>query len=162
MIKREAYEAGGTVFILNQMRTNMSGARPGSKSWGYGSKPAGGKALEFAADIRINLQPVKALARGTNPPHGVLLKATTTKNKLARPFQWTNLPLHFGLGVNINEHVRNLAIEAGIITGANGYYTVPGEVNKIHGEDALTVWVTDHVKEVRSWLGFGEKELEAS
>jgi RecA/RadA recombinase len=162
LIKREAYNSEGTVFILNQMRTNMNGARPGSKNWGYGSKPAGGKAIEFAADVRINLQPVQSLQKDQNPPYGILLRATTTKNKLAPPFEWTPLPLHFGRGVHLTEHLRDLALKEGLIKGVNGWYEVPGTEEKVHGADALTAWTKANAAEVRAWLKGDSKELEAS
>jgi recombination protein RecA len=153
LVKREAFNADATVIILNQMRTNMGGSLGGGSNWNRGSKPAGGKALEFATDIRICLQGIASMAKGNEPPHGLSVRATTTKIKVAKPFQSTTLPLHFGKGINILEHIRDQLVERNAIKGSNGWFEVPGLDSKIHGDEALLHWVATNSEEAFRLLG---------
>ncbi len=151
--------AGVAMVIVNQMRTNLKGWRPTVK-------PAGGKALEFATDIRMGIamaslpkaaKSTKTEAEEKKPNDGenksrlVHLTACTIKNKHAVPFR--QVPLFFtpGFGVDDEASLTELLIKKGLIDGAGGYYSLPGFDKKVRRSDVLD-WVRNNPEVARQML----------
>jgi len=131
--------AGTTMVILNQMRTNLKG-------WRAHVKPAGGKALEFVADIRMGISRAKtknsdAEGKDKTDPSPTTLTACTIKNKHAAPFD--SVPLLFtpGLGVDDDASLTELLIARGLIEGGGGWYALPDVEKNVRKED-VRGWVT--------------------
>ena len=132
--KVEVARAGASMILLNQMRANMDFFSKAP------SKPAGGYALQFAADIRTSLLR-KRWIEDKGERVGAELEITTIKNKITTPFRRSKVMLYFGHGVNNTATLADLMVERGIVTRSGAYYSVPNNETKIQGLNALMDWV---------------------
>jgi recombination protein RecA len=87
--------------LLNQIRENI-GVMYGPKETTFG-----GKAVKFAASIRIQLSKAGKIKTAGKKIIGVSTQALVTKNRLAPPFQETILPIYFGHGIDDAGATRN-------------------------------------------------------
>ncbi len=146
--------AGTTMVILNQMRTNL-------KHWNAQVKPAGGKALEFVADIRMGLYPGKAESSGDEgsdqktkkgkKDYPLLLHACAIKNKHTTPFRPVPLLFTPGMGVDRDASLAQLMMDLDLIEGSGGWYQHPDEDKKVRRKEIVD-WVRDEPDEARRML----------
>lgn len=87
--------------MLNQIRENI-GVMYGPKETTFG-----GKAVKFAASIRIQLSPAGKIKTANKRVIGISTLAKIVKNRLAPPFQETILPIYFGHGIDDPGASRN-------------------------------------------------------
>ena len=130
------------MILLNQMRTNL-------KRFSGNAKPAGGKALEFACDVRIGIKRNKVLTRTLrsqdqqeerDQTFGFELTACAPKNKYATPYVSVPFELEFGRGVNNVVSAALLLIDLDIVKGSGSWYTVPG-LEKSQRSGGVVEWV---------------------
>jgi len=149
------HESETTMIILNQMRVSLKGFK-GS------AKPAGGKALEHATDIRTALWRVGNITHPEDDDQiiGTEIRAATIKNKIASPHFAVPLHITHGTGVDNLKSVTQFLIDRGIIesTGA-GWFTIEGtEANpvdppvKIRGMTEVYGWVSNNAQLAVDWI----------
>lgn len=123
-----------TVIFINQLRDKIGQAGP---SYIKPETTPGGRALKFYSSVRLEVRRAETL-RENNKPYGVVTKIKIAKNKVAPPFQSTQLEIHFGKirGFAIVKSLILAAIELGVITirGSNYYF---GERKIAIGKDKL-------------------------
>jgi len=149
------HESETTMIILNQMRVSLKGFK-GS------AKPAGGKALEHATDIRTALWRVGNITHPDNEDQiiGTEIRAATIKNKIASPH--FAVPVHFmhGTGVNNLKSITQFLIDRGIIESSGaGWFTMKGtEASpvdppvKARGMMEVYDWVSMNAPRALDWL----------
>ncbi len=151
--KGELYRSDTTMLLLNQMRTNLKG-------FSGNAKPAGGKALEFACDVRIGIKRDKTVKRKLvsedqqaerEQTVGFELTASATKNKYAMPYVPISLWFEFGKGVNNTASVALHLIALNIIKASGSWYTVPGQEKSLRA-DGVSEWVRSHTELVEELL----------
>ncbi len=143
--KGELYRSDTTMLLLNQMRTNLKG-------FSGNAKPAGGKALEFACDVRIGIKRDKVLKqiltfedtqKESENSYGFALTACATKNKYATPLVSVRLHFVFGRGVNNSVSTALLLIDLDVARQSGSWYTVPGLEKSVRA-DGVVEWARSY------------------
>lgn len=117
-------KADTTLIWINQTRLKIG------QFFGSPVTTSGGRALRFYSSVRLRLRAVKANEIG----HRIVVKVE--KNKLAPPFRVVELPLRYGLGVDVYDEFFEMATEKGLIkTGGTSWYFF--EDKKFNGKDKL-------------------------
>jgi protein RecA len=98
------------VIFINQIRMKIGGG----PTWGNPETTSGGKALPFAASMRIDVRRIKTL-KEDDLPVGILVKAKIAKNKVAAPFKTAEYYIIFGEGISLAADIFNIATTEGII-----------------------------------------------
>jgi recombination protein RecA len=123
------------VLMLNQERATMA-------MYGSPTTTPGGKALKYAATIRVRLVSTKDKIGKEGAETGQIFTAKVFKNKLAPPFRTCSFQIRYGEGVVLESEIVGIGAEAGLWEKKGGWYVI-GE-NKIQGIDNMV----NYVKEV--------------
>lgn len=149
----------GNLFLINQMRANLS-------SFMGGQTPAGGAALRFYTDIRTGMKRLRWVQKtnesGEKVNIGAELQVTTIKNKVALPFRTCNMILEFGKGINPVTSLTEVLLQKGIISSSGSFFTVPGLEEKIHGRPKLEAWVKQNFTHCRDTFLNGDLTEDAT
>ena len=116
-----AHKSNTLLIFINQLRDNIG-------SFGYGPKSTtpGGKALPYAASVRIELTVIGQIKDGENVI-GNTVKAKIVKNKVASPFKECTYELIFGEGISKIRTLIQSALEEGIIIKSGAWYSFNNE-----------------------------------
>jgi recombination protein RecA len=111
-----------TVIFINQFRANIA-----TTGFGGPSKIAtGGKALEYAASIIIDVAKIQSLKTGEDQT-GNKTQATVKKNKVSSPYRVAEFDIEFGVGIDRYGEIVDLSERAGLLTRSGAWYKVDGE-----------------------------------
>jgi recombination protein RecA len=117
------------VIFINQIRINIGNV-------GYGSPEytPGGKALKFAASIRLDIRRIAQIKKGDEVMGG-RVKVKVVKNKVAPPFRQTEFDLMYNEGISREGEILAVGEKCGVITkqGQTYYY---GETKLDRGYEA--------------------------
>ena len=93
-----------TFLVINQLRKAIG------VMFGDDSVTTGGMSLPYACSTRIRITSTgqNLLKDKNGDVYGVIVKAKTIKNKVARPFRSVEFEIHFGRGVREHEQVFDL------------------------------------------------------
>lgn len=142
---------------LNQTRTNIS-AGP----YNDPTVVPGGKAIPFAASVRVALTGGTPLKDANNNVIGSKVNITIKKNKVGPPFKKMSLEILFGRGINENEALYDTLFDA---TKAREFIERDGKRYKIEGGGAWKSFIVSTItgevlKEVKfTKNSFAEKIL---
>lgn len=119
------HKANVLVIFINQTRQNLSG---------YGSpiQTPGGNSLKFYDSMKIQLSKT-LLKNGDGEVYGQTVEAYIMKNKLSDPFKKAQFTLTYGIGIDKEKEILDMAIEKGIVA-KNGSWFSYGEVRLGQGE----------------------------
>lgn len=147
--KAEAVRSGVTWILINQMRTKISfmGAT--------GDVEAGGNALKFYPDIRLQM---KKAFKGTlerdeetatgkqKVPFGAICTIWATKNRYERPGIPLNLAIIFGKGISNEYAYYDFLTNDKSIVKQGAWYTIKmdGLEAKVHGVSQAIDWINEH------------------
>lgn len=113
-----AFKNGCTIIFINQLREKI-----GIK-FGNPETTSGGNALKFYASVRLDIRQTKVAGGDDSTERN--MKVTVKKNKVAPPFGQVEVPITFGIGIDLSSELYNLAIkeEFGLIEkrGGGHYY----------------------------------------
>lgn len=138
-------EESGCVFIfINQIRTNIG-------SYGSPETTPGGRALKFAASIRLDLRK-KDTVRDGQQTIGIHVLAKVAKNKLADPHRTAEFDIYFGKGIDT---VRSLldAAQQNEVVRKSGTWLYYGDIRLGQGTERALEYLREHpevMTEIRS------------
>lgn len=123
------------VVFINQLRAIIGG-------FGYGPQEttSGGKALRYAATIRIDIRRIAQIKKGEEVVGG-RVRCKIVKNKVAPPFRTTDFDLIYGEGISKEGELIALGQKYNIITKAPHVY---GEIKLGRGYDAARVYLKEN------------------
>ncbi len=139
-ITTKAEQTNTLVVFINQLRTNLGA---------YGSPlvTTGGKAIKFAASVRLELKKREPILNKAKDPIGQVVRAIIRKNRMGVPFKEIETELFFGKGYNQFKEVIDLAIDKKVIIQAGAFYSFePDAEENFRGKDALIQHVLDSPK----------------
>jgi len=129
------------VIFINQLREKIG------VTFGPTTFTPGGRALKFAASVRLDVAKIKTLKNG-EIPYGQRVKVKVAKNKVAPPFNVVEFDILFGYGIDKIGETIDLAAEKGIIEKSGSWYSY--EKNKIgQGKDAARIILQDNPELLR-------------
>ena len=124
------------VIFINQLREKIG------VMYGNPETTSGGRALKFAASIRIDIRRTEALKAGADV-YGNTCKVKVVKNKVSAPFKTCEIDIIYGKGISKEGEVLDRAVQLGLIRKAGSWYEYNGE--KIaQGRDAAKEYIKDH------------------
>lgn len=120
------------VVFINQLRSIIGG-------FGYGptETTSGGKALRYAATIRIDIRRIAQIKKGEEVV-GSRTRIKVVKNKVAPPFRQTDLDILFGEGISSEGELIALGQKYNLITKNNPTY---GLTHLGRGYDAARIFI---------------------
>lgn len=108
------------IIFINQIRMKIG------IIFGNPETTPGGRALPFAASVRIDIRRIAQIKRGEEVI-GNRVKAKVVKNKVAPPFKLAEFDITFNEGISYESDVVNTALKYGIVTKAGATYTFDGQ-----------------------------------
>ena len=113
------HRTGTTVFFINQLRMKIG------VTWGSPETTTGGHALKYYASVRLDIRRIGAVKIG-DEAIGNRTRVKVVKNKLAPPFQTTEVDIRYGTGIDRVGDVLDLAVEAGVVEKRGAHYAFEG------------------------------------
>lgn len=130
-------ESKTVVIFINQIRINIG-------QMGYGSPEytPGGKALKFAASVRLDIRRIAQIKKGEEPVGG-RVRVKVVKNKVAPPFKQTEFDLLYGEGISKEGEVLALGEKYGVLIRSGRTYSYKGEKMAV-GYDASRTYLKEN------------------
>ena len=109
-----------TIIFINQIREKIG------VMFGNPEVTPGGRALKFAASVRIDIRRVSSIGSGSDVT-GNNVKIKIVKNKMAPPFKIGLTEIIFSQGISQESEVVDLAEQYGILDRKGAWYKYNGE-----------------------------------
>lgn len=118
------------IIFVNQIREKMT-------SYGNPETTSGGRALKYAASVRIDLRKIEDLKDSDGEFRGIKVRAKIIKNKVAPPMRMAELDIIFGKGIDSFSSLIDVLVSRGVIKAKGGGYFEYQEKNIARGKDGL-------------------------
>ncbi len=138
------------IIFINQLRMKIG------IMFGNPETTPGGRALPFAASVRIDIRRIAQVKKGDNVV-GNRVKAKVAKNKVAAPFKVAEFDILFGEGISYEGDVLNAAVNRGVVKKSGSSFSFEGERLGVGFENART-----KLKEDKKLLGEIKKKTTAA
>lgn len=129
---------GTVVIFINQLRMKIGVV------YGNPEVTTGGNALKFYASLRLDVRKIEAIKEG-DEVIGNKVKVKCAKNKLAKPFNSTELRLLFASGFDEIEDLVTACVNYGVIVKSGAFYSLAegnGD-NLAQGKEKVTALVRE-------------------
>ena len=107
-------ESNCVVVFINQIREKLG------VMFGNPEVTPGGKALKFAASLRLMARRVSTISEGKDAI-GNVINVTVVKNKVEMPGRKTQVDLYFGKGIDNTKDVVAIGVECGVIAKSGSH-----------------------------------------
>ena len=147
------------VIFINQLRMKIG------VMFGNPETTPGGRALPFAASVRIDIRRIAQVKKGENII-GNRVKAKVVKNKVAAPFKFAEFDILFSQGISYESDVLNAAVNRGVVKKAGASFSFEGEKLGVGFDTARLKLKEDHKlmeeikKKIIESMDKTEEELE--
>jgi recombination protein RecA len=118
-----------TIMFINQLRMKIG------VMFGSPETTTGGHALKYYASVRIDIRRIGPVKVGEEVV-GNRTKIKVVKNKLAPPFQITEVDIRYGTGIDAYGDVIDTAVAHGVLEKRGAYYYLDGQ-SQAQGRDAM-------------------------
>ena len=125
-----------SIIFINQLREKVG------IMFGNPETTPGGRALKFYSTIRLDVRKGEAIKNGSEIV-GNVVNIKVVKNKVASPFKTASVDLVYGLGINREGEVLDLAANNEIVKKSGAWYDYNGE--RIgQGREAAKKYLLEH------------------
>ncbi len=118
-----------TIFFINQLRMKIGVV------FGSPETTTGGHALKYYASVRLDIRRIGPVKVGEEVV-GNRTKIKVVKNKLAPPFQITEVDIRYGTGIDAYGDVIDTAVAQGVLEKRGAYFYLDGQ-SQAQGRDAM-------------------------
>jgi len=118
MLTGKISKSNTCLVFVNQLRTNIGAYSPNGQ---VPETTSGGRALKYAATIRIDLRRTSSIKKGEDVV-GARIKAKVVKNKVASPFKITEYDIIYGEGISPESEMLVLGEAAGALKKSGNAY----------------------------------------
>ena len=126
-----------SIIFINQLREKVG------IMFGNPETTPGGRALKFYSTIRLDVRKGEAIKNGTDIV-GNVVNIKVVKNKVAAPFKTASVDLIYGLGINKEGEVLDLAVNSDIVKKSGSWYDYNGE-RIAQGRESAKKYLSEHV-----------------
>jgi recombination protein RecA len=98
----------------------------------------GGRALPYAASVRIDVRKKEDLKDKAGESIGIKVKAKIIKNKMAPPLKVTEFDIYYGKGVDMYGSLLDLGFMAGLFTQKGAWIYYKGEMFSQGRDNAIS------------------------
>ena len=109
------------VVFINQIRMKIG------IMFGNPETTPGGRALPYAASVRIDLRRKEDIKNKEGDSVGIKVKAKVIKNKMAPPLKIAEFDIYYGKGIDQHGSVVDLALSLGILVQKGAWVFLDGE-----------------------------------
>lgn len=124
------------MIFINQLREKIG------VMFGSPEVTTGGRALKFAASVRVDIRRTGSLKKGEEVIANTV-KVKITKNKVAPPFKIALLEIAFGVGVDLVAEVLTICIDADVVKRNGSWYSY-GDIKLGQGLPAVKELLRDN------------------
>jgi len=130
-------KTNSVVIFLNQLREKVG------VMYGNPETTTGGRALKFAASVRIDIRKAEQLKQGSEI-YGNKVKCKVVKNKVAPPFKIAEFEILYGRGISAESELIDLALKLDIIQKSGSWLSYGGERLGQGKDNVRKLLLSDH------------------
>ena len=145
------------LLFINQLREKVG------VTYGSPETTPGGKALPFAASVRLDIRRREPIKAAGDKVIGHKTKVTVKKNKMAPPLAVAEFELYFGLGVNLEGEILDVGAEMDLVKKAGAFYSLPDGTRIGQGKTNSSAFLRDNPglrddleRQIRERLGWAK------